>query len=775
MSSFKWPSEGTSNPGTVTSVGLTAPSTIMSVAGSPVTSSGTLAISLLTQSANKVWAGPTTGSAATPTFRSLVAADLPAGGDLTDVGTDGITIGNGVGAVIGSGTTISQHVADASHNGYLSSTDWSAFSAGGANAFHYLSSNSSVYGGTFSTLGFTGANNTVVGVGAGSSLAAGDNNTLYGRLAGNGVGAGHYNTAFGLQAVGALTTGSNNVGIGPLALGATNGTGNVGIGYNAGRYETGSNKFFIGNVDQSTEANDRAFSLLYGVFAGSAGTTSGQSLTINGALTTTGTNTLSALSTGIAHLNSSGVVSSSAVNLASADVTGLLPIANGGTGAATTSQNFAFIGPTSGSGAPSFRALVAGDLPSLGYIPTIGTSTNTALALWSGTAGAALLNSLHTVASTGQYVENYSGSITGALHNIKMGTATTWNAGLLIDGTFATAAEAKVVLNVKPTIPDTSSGVGYFLSRVAPANGPTLSGSNSGITAHYIDVEASVNGGQFGGVNFGAFGIQGLTSIALNSNTSGWGSGVIGLAGGNRAVGTYGGAFILAGSTPKMVGVSGGALYSTSQATGVYAYITTSATTAEQGRVPNVTAALVANNGDTAQNIAAFQSNGTNIATVTPTGIDSAGTINLSASSSANLTWTTDGAGNIGDATHRPDAAYVKTTLVAKGYHLEPLETGSVNSSTAVTLDMSTASSKAVLMTGNSTITLSNMVAGGTYVINITGGGSNYTVTLAGTVVWLNASAAAPAAVPATTGRLVMSIYYDGTSQLVTFAGNYAV
>lgn len=48
-------------------------------------------------------------------------------GNLTDVGTDGITIGSGTGAVLGSGTTISQHVADSTHNGYLSSTDWSTF------------------------------------------------------------------------------------------------------------------------------------------------------------------------------------------------------------------------------------------------------------------------------------------------------------------------------------------------------------------------------------------------------------------------------------------------------------------------------------------------------------------------------------------------------------------------------------------------------------------------------------------------------------------------
>lgn len=48
-------------------------------------------------------------------------------GNLTDAGTDGITVTNGTGAVIGTGTSLSQHVADTTHNGYLSSTDWNTF------------------------------------------------------------------------------------------------------------------------------------------------------------------------------------------------------------------------------------------------------------------------------------------------------------------------------------------------------------------------------------------------------------------------------------------------------------------------------------------------------------------------------------------------------------------------------------------------------------------------------------------------------------------------
>jgi hypothetical protein len=64
--------------GTVTSVGLSAP-TEFTVTNSPVTGSGTLTLTKANQNANLVYAGPTTGSAAAPTFRSLVLADIPSG------------------------------------------------------------------------------------------------------------------------------------------------------------------------------------------------------------------------------------------------------------------------------------------------------------------------------------------------------------------------------------------------------------------------------------------------------------------------------------------------------------------------------------------------------------------------------------------------------------------------------------------------------------------------------------------------------------------------
>ena len=66
------------SPGTVASVGLTAPAQY-AVAGSPVTTSGTLALSWVNQNANTVLAGPASGVPAAPTFRTMVGADFASG------------------------------------------------------------------------------------------------------------------------------------------------------------------------------------------------------------------------------------------------------------------------------------------------------------------------------------------------------------------------------------------------------------------------------------------------------------------------------------------------------------------------------------------------------------------------------------------------------------------------------------------------------------------------------------------------------------------------
>jgi hypothetical protein len=86
---------GGGGSGTVTSVGLadTSATPIYGISGSPVTTSGTLDFALLTQSAGKVFAGPATGSAAQPTFRSLVATDIPALAYVASITSGNLTIG----------------------------------------------------------------------------------------------------------------------------------------------------------------------------------------------------------------------------------------------------------------------------------------------------------------------------------------------------------------------------------------------------------------------------------------------------------------------------------------------------------------------------------------------------------------------------------------------------------------------------------------------------------------------------------------------------------
>lgn len=75
----------TSTDGTVESVGLVLPN-IFTVTVSPITTSGILTAVLANQSANLVFAGPTSSSS-TPTFRALVNGDLPVVG--TDKGGTG--------------------------------------------------------------------------------------------------------------------------------------------------------------------------------------------------------------------------------------------------------------------------------------------------------------------------------------------------------------------------------------------------------------------------------------------------------------------------------------------------------------------------------------------------------------------------------------------------------------------------------------------------------------------------------------------------------------
>ena len=104
------------------------------------------------------------------------------------------------------------------------------------------------------------------------------NNTAVGMAAMDAITSGDDNTVLGYNAATVLSDGSQNVvvGSGAGALLAS-GSGNVMIGYQAGANETGSNKLYIDNSSSATP-------LVQGDF-------NANTLTFNGATTTTGTTT----------------------------------------------------------------------------------------------------------------------------------------------------------------------------------------------------------------------------------------------------------------------------------------------------------------------------------------------------------------------------------------------------------------------------------------------------------------------------------------------------
>ena len=77
----------------VSSIGLVMPAEF-TVSGSPVTGSGDITVTKANENANLVYAGPATGSAAVPTFRAIVAADvtgLAGAGTVTSVSSNNCT------------------------------------------------------------------------------------------------------------------------------------------------------------------------------------------------------------------------------------------------------------------------------------------------------------------------------------------------------------------------------------------------------------------------------------------------------------------------------------------------------------------------------------------------------------------------------------------------------------------------------------------------------------------------------------------------------------
>jgi hypothetical protein len=153
--------------GTVTSVAATVP-VEFAISGSPITTSGTLAITKATESANLVWAGPTTGAPAQPAFRSLVAADLPSSLNLNQtfatIGNESATLANSRRLAAGTNITLT----DGGAGSTLTIASTAAGGGGGLSKSIAITSSGTL---TIPT-GVTGGRITMIGAGGGGATAA---------------------------------------------------------------------------------------------------------------------------------------------------------------------------------------------------------------------------------------------------------------------------------------------------------------------------------------------------------------------------------------------------------------------------------------------------------------------------------------------------------------------------------------------------------------------------------------------------------------------------
>lgn len=214
MASYNWPPQGGSSAtGTVTSVALSDASTtaIYGVTGSPVTTSGTLTLTLKTEAALLAFMGPTSGSAAQPSFRAIAANDLP------------VIIGTSAGAAITSGTD----------NTFLGISAGAGDTSGSDNTFIGYQAGIAVTTGHDNTLiGFqTVANPTTqyaTVVGSGSSVGTNGLGVCVGAVS---VCGGYASVCVGSQA---SCNGDYSVSIGGQTSGGGKGAIAIGTSANAG-------------------------------------------------------------------------------------------------------------------------------------------------------------------------------------------------------------------------------------------------------------------------------------------------------------------------------------------------------------------------------------------------------------------------------------------------------------------------------------------------------------------------------------------------------------
>ncbi len=226
----------------------------------------------------------------------------------------------------------------------------------------------------------TGHDNTALGANVLFSNVTGTDNT--------GVGAqvllsstGSFNTAEGSNALGALTNGASNTAYGYSALRQNStGSGNVAIGAHAGRFELGSNAFYVNNTNQTTTALDKTNSLMYGVFNAAPAS---QTLMVNAVLSTS---IIGNAAGNVVTTNGAQTLTNKTIGVA--QLSGAVAIANGGTGQTTAALAINALVPTQTGNSGKFLT-TNGTVVSWATVSGSGTVTGVSVVTANGFAGSA--------------------------------------------------------------------------------------------------------------------------------------------------------------------------------------------------------------------------------------------------------------------------------------------------------------------------------------------------------------------------------------------------
>lgn len=263
-------------------------------------------------------------------------------------------------------------------------------------------------------------------------------------------------------------------------------------------------------------------------------TNAGITISTAGNSTIAGTTTFSALGAGLAHLSSGGVLSSSAVNLASSDVSGLLGTDKGGTGHDFTSGLFVPYGILiGGSNATAAMGQVLPGTASTGYLlqfnsgaapswvappsGVTGSGTTGQIASWASSS------SLTSVATTGTGIVVLAASptLTGTVATATISSSTlTASQAVFSDASKNLVSNAitgtgNVVMSASPTLTGTMAAAAATFSGNVTVSGRSLGG---------LSAVASANNLVLGSTNANT--VSGTTQINLIDSTN-WVAGTI--------------------------------------------------------------------------------------------------------------------------------------------------------------------------------------------------------------------------------------------------------